>query len=202
MAFSKASGAILVALAVAPFTAMSAQAAPLVTYTWTTTSEGFGPIVGEPSSATFQVPLSEVQSGVIHQFAITNIQLAYPGLSFAGAAPSSIGLDAAAYVDPVSGNFIFHSNDQGLAVFAYAPDLFSYDTFLSITVDNPVSGAVADQFNAMDHFTVVAGYPTAGHWTASLPEPTPLPPALPLFVSSIAALGVIAWRRKRPNEHV
>jgi hypothetical protein len=178
--------------------AAGAQAAPMVTYSWTTTSEGFGPIVGEPSLATFQVPLSDVQAGVIPMSDVTNIQLAYPGLSFTGTTTSGTGFDFAAYVDPQTGNFVYHDDNQGFSVFAYAPDLFNYDTFLSILVDNPVAGTVKDQFNAMNHFTIVAGFPTAGFWTANFPAvaATPIPGALPLFASSLVGLGFVARRRK------
>lgn len=199
---AKAVGGIFIAVTIlGSVFAAPALAVPLVTYSWTTTSEGFGPIVGQPSSATFQVPLSDVQAGAIPQFDLTNIQLAYPGLSFTGAAPSSISLSSTAYVDPATGNFIYHGDDQGLAVFAYAPDLFNYDTFLSILVDNPVSGAVKDQFNAMNHNVIVAGFPTAGFWTASFPAPatTPIPGDLPLFASGLAGLGFIAHRRKQTS---
>ena len=75
-----------------------AQAAPMVTYTWTTTSEGFGPHVSAPSSATFEAPLSDVLAGVIPQSDISNIELTYPGLSFDSAVTSSIGFDFAAFV--------------------------------------------------------------------------------------------------------
>jgi hypothetical protein len=202
MSLSKAIGRFFLALAISGFIASSAQAAPLVTYTWTTTSEGFGFNVSEPSTATFQVPLSDVLAGVIPQFDVTNIQLAYPGLSFAGTITSSIGFDFAAYVDPATGAFIFHDDNQGFAVFAYAPDLFNYDTFLSILVDNPVSGDVKDQYNAFNHNTPAAGFPTAGFWTATFPttvSATPLPAALPLFATGLGALGLLGWRRKRKN---
>src|ERR1700693_4877854 len=85
-------------------------AAPMVTYTWTTTSEGFGPHVSAPSSATFEAPLSDVLAGVIPQSDISNIELTYPGLSFDSAATSSIGFDFAAFVNPVTGAFIFHDD--------------------------------------------------------------------------------------------
>jgi hypothetical protein len=100
-----------------PMFVSAAQADLMVTYSWTTTSQGF-PALGQPSLATFQVPLSDVQAGVIPQFDVTNIQLAYPGLSFSGTTTSSIGFDFAAYVDPLTGAFIFHDANQGFAVFA------------------------------------------------------------------------------------
>jgi hypothetical protein len=131
--------------------AVPAYATPMVTYTWTTTSEGFGPHVSAPSSATFEAPLSDVLAGVIHQSDISNIELTYPGLSFDSAVTSSIGFDSAAFVNPVTGAFIFQDDNQGLAVFAFAgTDINAATTFLSILVDNPVSGKVADQFNALN----------------------------------------------------
>jgi hypothetical protein len=192
------------ALAVAVFAAatifsVQAQAVPMVTYTWTTTSEGFGPVVGEPSSATFQVPLSDVQAGVIPQFDVTNIQLAYPGLSFSGTTTSSTGFDFAAYVNPLTGAFIFHDVNQGFSVFAYAPDLFNYDTYLSILVDNPVSGGVQDQFNALNHNSPDAGFPTAGFWTASFPTvaAVPEPSTWAMMILGFCGLGFMAYRRKQ-----
>jgi hypothetical protein len=113
----------------------------MVRYTWTTTSEGFGPHVSTPSSAAFEVPLSDVLAGVVPQSDISNIELTYPGLLFDSAVTSSIGLDFAAFVDPATGAFIFHDDTQGLAVIAFAgTDINAATTFLSITVDNPVFG--------------------------------------------------------------
>ena len=97
-----------------------AQAVPLVTYSWTTTSQGFGPHLSQPSSATFQVPLSDVHNGVIPFSDVTNIQFAYPGLTFDSTATSSIGIDFSAFVDPVTGAFVFHDVGQGLAAIAFA----------------------------------------------------------------------------------
>jgi hypothetical protein len=97
MTFAKTSivfGALAMSLAFS--VRAPAQAAPTVTYTWTTTNEGFGPHVSAPSSATFEVPLSDVLAGVIPQFDISNIELSYPGLSFDSAVTSSIGLDFSA----------------------------------------------------------------------------------------------------------
>ena len=79
------------AFAVTTIFSIQAQADALVTYTWTTTSEGFGPHVGEPTTASFQVPLSDVIAGKISQFDITNIQLTYPGLTFNSTVTSSGG---------------------------------------------------------------------------------------------------------------
>ena len=202
MAFSKTLGRIAIALTIlGPVFAASAHAVPLVTYSWTTTSQGFGLHLGQPSTATFQVPLSDVLAGEISQFDVTNIQLAYPGLSFVGTTTSSIGSDFKAFVDPTTGNFVFHDNNQGFSVFAYNNDLFTYDTFLSILVDNPVGGLVKDQFNALNHNQPAAGFPTAGFWSASFPTPapatTPIPGALPLFASGLAGLGFVARRRKQ-----
>jgi hypothetical protein len=201
LAFVKGTGRISIALTLlGPIFASPAQAVPMVTYSWTTTSEGFGPHVSEPSSATFQVPLSEVQAGIISQFDVTNIQLAYPGLSFTGTTTSSTGSDWKAFVDPLTGSFIFHDINQGFAVFAYAPDLFTYDTFLSILVDNPVSGVVKDQFNALNHNVSAAGYPTAGYWTATFPTITnavPEPSTWTMMIVGVCGVGFMAHRRKR-----
>jgi hypothetical protein len=178
----------------------AAQAAPMVTYTWTTTSEGFGPHVSAPSSATFEVPLSDVLAGVIPQFDISNIELTYPGLSFDSAVASSIGLDFAAYVNPTSGAFIYNSDNQGLAVIAFAgTDINAATTFLSLTVDNPLSGMVADQFNALNVGSPFAGFPTAGYWTASFPSLAPVPESSTraMMVTGFLGLGLAAYRSTR-----
>jgi len=199
MSFKKSTGILLGALALAgPISVSAAIAAPMVTYTWTTTSEGFGLNLGAPSVATFRVPLSDVQAGVIPQFDVTNIQLAYPGLTFTGTTTSSIGFDFAAYVNPVTGAFIYHDDNQGFSVFAYSPDLFTYDTFLSILVDNPVAGTVQDQYNALNHDNPAAGYPTAGYWTASFPvtAAVPEPATWAMMMLGFAGLGFMGYRRK------
>ena len=49
---------------------------------WTTTSQGFGTHVDQPSSALFQVPLSAVLSGQINYGDISNIHFAYAGITF------------------------------------------------------------------------------------------------------------------------
>ena len=200
---SRLIGKALTALAlVAGILASQAQAVPLVTYSWTTTSQGFGPHVSQPSSATFQVPLSDVQNGVIPQSDITNIQFAYPGLTFNGTATSSIGIDFSAFVDPVTGAFVFHDVGQGLAAIAFAgTDINTTTTFLSITIDNPVSGHVADTYNALNNGAPWAGFPTAGFWTASLPvTPTPEPPTLALLGAGL--IGVAMARRRKASANI
>lgn len=200
MLFAKAN-VFLASLAIAgAIFEMPARAAPMVTYTWTTTSEGFGPHVSEPSSATFEVPLSDVLAGVIPQFDISNIELTYPGLSFDSAVASSGGLDFAAYVDPTTGAFIFHDDTQGLAVIAFAgTDINAATTFLSITVDNPVSGKVADEFNALNNGSPYAGFPTAGYWSASFPSSSPVPEASTwvMMLLGFWALGFGGYRASR-----
>jgi hypothetical protein len=202
MSFPKMVGGILIALTISgPIFALPAQADSLVTYTWTTTSEGYGSHVSEPTSASFEVPLSDVLNGVILQSDISNIQLTYPGLTFNSAVASSGGNDFSAFVNPTTGALIYHDADQGLAVIAFAgTDINNATTFLSITVDDPNQNfnGVADQFNALSNGSPYAGFPTAGFWTASFPiTATPLPAALPLFASGLTALGLLGWRKKR-----
>jgi len=187
------------AVVAAPMLAAApAQAVPLVTYTWTTTSQGFGPHLSQPTSASFQAPLSDVLAGEILQFDISNIQLAYPGLTFDSYVASSIGFDFGIFVDPVTGNLIFHDNDQGLAVIGQDTSDPNFSTFLSITVGNPVGGVVKDQFNALDHGSPAAGFPTAGFWTASLPAGggVPEPASWALMITGLAAVGAIVRRRR------
>lgn len=179
------------------------QASPMVTYTWTTTGVGYGPHVSQPSSATFDVPLSDVQGGVIPQSDITNIQLFYPGLTFNSADASSDGFDFSAFVNPLTGSFIYSDAGQGLGVIAFAgTDINNATTFLSMTIDNPVSGSVADEFNALNNGAPFAGYPTSGYWTASFPSTdgngVPEPGMLVLIALGLFAL-VIA--RMKSNQH-
>jgi len=181
---SRSIGKALTALtAVGAIWASQAQAVPLVTYSWTTTSQGFGPHVSQPSSATFQVPLSDVQDGVIPQSDITNIQFAYPGLTFNNTATSSIGIDFSAFVDPVTGAFVFHDVGQGLAAIAFAgTDINTTTTFLSITIDNPVSGDVADTFNALTAVVPSRAFPRRDSGRPAFRQhPLPSPQRLPFW---------------------
>jgi hypothetical protein len=194
------------AFAAATILSVQAQASPMVTYSWTTTSVGYGVNTFAPTSATFEVPLSDVLSGIIPQSDISDIQLTYPGLTFNSALPSSGGLDASAFVNPTTGAFIYHDVNQGLSVFAFAgTDVNAATTFLSITVDNVAynnSGqaltSVADQFNALNNGSPDAGYPTAGYWTASFPTITavPEPATWAMMILGFAGVGFMAYRRK------
>jgi hypothetical protein len=205
MSFSKTIGTILIALTISgPIFALPAQADPVVTYSWTTTSKGVGSHVSAPSSATFDVPLSDVLNGIIPQFDISNIQLFYPGLTFNSAVTSSGGFDFSAFVNPVTGAFIYHDAGQGLAVIAFAgTDINNATTFLSITVDNPVSGSVKDQFNALNNGSPFAGFPTAGFWTANFPTittPVPEPSTWAMMILGFAGVGYMAYRRRNKTE--
>ena len=184
---SRSTGQALTALTLAgALLASQAAAGPLVTYSWTTTSQGFGSHVSQPSSATFQAPLTDVQSGVIPFSDITNIQF-------------SIGFDFAAYVNPSTRAFVFHDANQGLAAIAFfGTDINTTTTFLSITVDNPVSGRVADTFNALNNGVSYAGYPTAGYWTASIPKTSvPEPSTLALLVAGLIGVTIASRRKTR-----
>lgn len=175
----------------------------MVTYSWTTTSQGFGLVVGQPSTASFQVALSAVQAGKINLSDITNIQLGYPGLTFDTFTASSGGLDNAAFVDPLTGALIYQSPDQGLSVIGYQGGLFS-SSFLSITIGNRFSpfgqplASVADQFNALNNGSPIAGFPTAGFWTAQLPVTTPAVPEPTTWALLILGFGAVgtAMRKK------
>ena len=209
MSFPKTIGTFLTVLTIAgPMFTSAAQADPMVTYTWTTTSEGFGPHVDAPSSATFQVPLSDVLTGTIPFFDVSNIQLFYPGLTFDTAVVSSTGFDFAAFVNPVTGAFIYHDPDQGFAVIASDSSDPNFSTFLSITVDNrfdpfgnPLT-SVKDQFNALNHGQPYAGFPTAGFWTASFPTTNPSvpePSTWAMMIVGFLGLGFLGYRRRRKS---
>lgn len=197
--------AILFAAAVAAsIIAAPAMAANYVTYTWTTISQGYGQHVDQPSSASFDVPLSDVLAGAIPQFDITNIQLSYPGLTFDSAVTSSGGLDFTAFVDPTTGAFIYHDVNQGLAVIAFAST--DINTFLSITVDGvayTASGTpltyVADQFNALDSGSPYAGYPTSGYWTATFPtiSAAPEPAIWAMLLIGFGGIGFLFRTSRR-----
>jgi len=183
----------------------AAQAAGTATYTWTTTSQGFGSHVDQPTSASFDVPYEAVLAGKILYSDISNIQLVYPGLTLTSFTPTSVGLDNAAYVDPVTGAPIYHDADQGLGVVGYQGGLFS-DSFLSITFDSvahtqggqPLS-SVADQYNALNNGAPYAGYPTAGYWTAKFSIPTRGVPEPASWAMMLGGFGLVggAMRRAR-----
>jgi hypothetical protein len=191
-------------LAVAVFVAatifsVQAQADPLVTYTRTTTSVGGGPNAFTPT-ASFEVPLSDVTAGQISQFDISNIQITFPGLTFNGAVSSSTGFDFSAFVNPTTGAFVFHDDGQGLAVEAFAgTSINDATTFVSILVDNPVSGSVADQFNAIQGGLQAGPFPNAGFWTASFPTvaAVPEPSTWAMMILGFCGLGFMAYRKKQ-----
>jgi len=147
-----------------------------------------------------------VLAGKILYSDITDIQLAYPGLSLTSFTPTSIGLDSAAFVDPVTGAPVYHDVDQGLGVVGYQGAMFG-DSFLSITFDavaytpsgQPLA-SVADQYNALNNSAPYAGYPTAGYWTAAFPVVTspgvPEPASWAMMVGGFGLIGG-AMRRRR-----
>lgn len=204
MTVSKRMGATSLAVMLGAIFSAEAKAVPMVTYSWTTTSEGYGSHVSAPSSATFEALLSDVLSGIITQSEISDIQLFYPGLTFNSAVVSSIGFDFSAFVDPTSGAFIYKDSNQGLAVIAFAgTDINQATTFLSITVDNPnlMLNGVADQFNALNNGNAYAGFPTAGYWTATFPAPSTVPETSTwaMMVVGFAGIGFAGYRGSRKS---
>lgn len=195
------------ASAIALAAAATPASAQMVTYNWTTTSQGYGSNLGQPTSASFQVALSAVQTGKINYGDITNIQMTYPGLTFNAFTATSGGLDNATFVNPLTGALIYHDVDQGLGVVAYQGGLFS-DSFLSITIGNRYSpfGApltsVADQFNALKNGSPFAGFPTAGYWTATMPAVTPSVPEPATWAMMIAGFGMVGGALRRRSVKV
>lgn len=195
---------LLTALAAAA-PAGATQPEGVVTYIWTTTSQGYGSHVDQPTTASFEVPLAAVLAGKILYSDITNIQLGYPGLTLTGFTPTSVGMDFAAYVDPLSGAPIFHDVDQGLGIVGYQGAMFG-DSFLSITFDavaytpggQPLP-AVADQYNALNGGAPYAGYPTAGYWTAQILIIDPGVPEPLTWAMMAGGFGLVgaALRRRR-----
>ena len=55
---------------------------------------------------------------------------------------------------------------------------------------NPITSA----FAVLDDDSVLIALSTQG---AAVPNPVPVPAALPLFATGLSALGLIGWRRKR-----
>jgi len=204
MSVLKAISKLLFSLvAVSAIGAVPAAADPVVTYSWTTTSTGYGNHVASPT-ASFDVPLAAVLAGVINYSDIGNIQMAYDGLTFDTYTQTSIGLDNQAFVDPTTGAFIYHDADQGLGVTGYQGGLFS-GSFLSITIDNRYSPfgvpmtSVADQFNALKDYGPYAGFPTAGYWTATFPVTTPAVPEPATWAMMLMGFGAMGFVIRRRN---
>jgi hypothetical protein len=160
--------AALIGLAVS---AGVARADGIVTYLWTTTNQGSGSHLDQPTIASFDIPLAVMLSGRILPSDVGNIQLAYPGLTLTSFTVAPVGPDFTAYVNPFTGELIFNNPGEGLRIEGYQGGPFG-DTFLSITFDaaafdsagQPLFG-LADHYEALNSGQPYSGSPTAGYWT-------------------------------------
>ena len=114
--------------------------------------------------------------GQINYSDITNIQSPTLASRSIPSQPRATGWTNAAFVNPVTGAFIFHDVNQGLGVVGYQGGLHSLALScrspLTVVTDHwrqPLT-SVADQFNALNNGSPYAGFPTAGFWTASFPS--------------------------------
>jgi hypothetical protein len=136
--------------------------------------------------------LNVVQTGEIMQFDITNINLSFPTIDpLTFAAASSIGLDNADFVDPITALPLFHDANQGLAVIGYHDQLFG-NVFLSITLDNPGG----NEFNAIDGGPGSLGFGQA-HWTASFRSVNSVPEPASWILLVLGVAGIAGYRKVR-----
>jgi hypothetical protein len=196
---------VMVAVA-APAAANGPQG--VVTYVWTTTSQGSGTHVDQPTIASFDVPLAAMLTGTIRTSDISNIQLAYPGLSLTSFGATPMGVELAAYVDPTSGMPLYLSGEQGLRIAGYQGAIGG-DSFLSITFDAPAFApdgqplaGVADRYDAQNDGAPYSGDPTAGYWTAQILIIDPLVPEPTSWAMMTGGFGIVGGAMRRSKRSV
>ena len=130
--------------------AAQAQAAPYYAYSWTTTNQGYGPHVDQPSHASFDVAAAVIQTGTIGYNDIYNIQMAYPDLSFDNTTVTSNGLDDAVYVDPATGALKFLDAKLGEATGNNVVNLFYYGVSNQDVMDGITDPTLKEAFSIGD----------------------------------------------------
>ncbi|MCP4617488.1 MAG: hypothetical protein GY844_13770 [Bradyrhizobium sp.] len=115
------------------------------------------------------------------------------------------GTYSATYSTVYASGFGFQTNASGNLTAAnfFGTDVSStntdnFGTWMNTPLVVNGNAAFAD-FNGLRNFIQVGANQNIANWSVSeVPvAPTPLPAALPLFVSGLGALGLLGWRRKR-----
>ncbi len=165
-----------------------------VTYSWVTDSFFSGSTL---PSASFDVPLSVVETGTFTQLDMSNFQFSFSGIGpLAFTTGTSNGLDNAAFVSPTTYLPVFKDSQQGLGAVGYQGSLGS-STFLTLTFDLASGSQVRDVFNAINGGPGSLSY-GSGHWIASVSAATavPEPTGIALLGAGLLALAVAGRRRR------
>jgi hypothetical protein len=182
--------------------AAGAEAATISTYSFT--QDGYH---GGPTSNGLTAVLTGSFSGTVESSGVIN-QADLTDFSFT---LTIYNTDHSVFAVPLTGDL------SDLALFSY--DTTGGPSSLDISSQNPVGlcvGAAAafgqcrgsgysGSFTYLDSANpIIPGSGEPFLWTSAAPQitltsvaTTPIPPALPLFVSAIAALGLFGWRKSR-----
>jgi hypothetical protein len=154
------------------------------------TVTGVGPTVYSASVATGYTGLWAPDASLGNQFQVTS------GLYTNGAAPGIFtdhGIFNSGGADFIVDNAWFPTSATGI----------DNDGGIGLLLDNGASVLIFSNCNpspgggSCGYWLGITASPATGGPLASAPAETPIPAALPLFGSGLAALGALVWRRKR-----